>query len=64
MEGVFSSLPMVSNLDPEYKTIIAAEMLGQREGFIMAVNNITYLIVWIALIPILLIPFCKIKTDK
>ena len=59
MEGLFSSLPMISNLDPNYKTIIAAEMLGQREGFIIAVNNIMFTIVWIALIPIILIPLCK-----
>ena len=59
MEGIFSSLPMISNLDPNYKTIIAAEMLGQREAFIIAVNNIMFIIVWIAFIPIILIPFCK-----
>ena len=64
MEGLFSSLPMISNLDPNYKTIIAAEMLGQREGFIIAVNNIMFTIVWIALIPIILIPLCKIEVKN
>ena len=59
IEGLFSTLPMISNLNPEYKTIIAAEMLGQREGFIMAINNITFIIVWVAFIPILLLPLCK-----
>ena len=59
MEGIFSSLPMISNLDPNYKTIIATEMLGQREAFIIAVNNIMFIIVWIAFIPIILIPLCK-----
>ena len=64
MEGLFSSLPMISNLDPNYKTIIAAEMLGQREGFIIAINNIMFTIVWIALIPIILIPLCKIQSKN
>ena len=50
---------MISNLDPNYKTIIAAEMLGQREAFIIAINNIMFIIVWIAFIPIILIPLCK-----
>ena len=63
MESVFSSLPMFSSLNPEYKTILAIELLGLREGFVMAVNNITYVIMWVAFIPIILLPFCKMKND-
>ena len=55
---------MISNLDPNYKTIIATEMLGQREAFIIAVNNIMFIIVWIAFIPIILIPLCKKKVNN
>ena len=63
MESIFSSLPMFSSLNPEYKTILAIELLGLREGFVMAVNNITYVIMWVAFIPIILLPFCKMKND-
>ena len=63
MESIFSTLPMLSSLNPEYKTILAIELLGLREGFVMAVNNITYVIMWVAFIPIILLPFCKMKND-
>ncbi len=62
MESVFKTLPMLSSLNPEYKTILAMELLGLREGFVMAVNNITYIIMWVAFIPIILLPFCKMKS--
>ena len=61
MEGLFKTLPMLSSLNPEYKTILAMESLGLREGFVMAVNNITFIILWVAFIPIILLPFCKMK---
>jgi MFS transporter, DHA2 family, multidrug resistance protein len=61
MEGLFKTLPMFSSLNPEYKTILAMELLGLREGFVMAVNNITFVILWVAFIPIILLPFCKMK---
>ena len=63
MESVFSTLPMLSSLNPEYKTILAMELLGLREGFVMAVNNITFFIMWVAFIPIILLPFCKMRDD-
>ena len=63
MESVFSSLPMLASLNPEYKTILAIELLGLREGFVMAVNNITFFIMWVGFIPIILLPLCKIKND-
>ena len=50
--------------DPEYKSIMAIEMLGLREGFIMAINNITFVIMWFGFIPIILLPFCKVINGK
>ena len=44
MDSLFNSLPMLSSLDPEYRSLMAIEMLGLREGFIMAINNITFFI--------------------
>jgi len=54
---VFNRLSIISNIDPEHKTIIATKMLEQRQELIMYLNNITYLIVWITFIPIILFPF-------
>ena len=59
MDSLFNSLPMLSILNPEYKSIMAIEMLGLREGFIMAINNITFFIMWFGFIPIILLPFCR-----
>ena len=64
MDNLFSSLPMLSSLNPEYKTIMAIELLGLREGFIMAINNITFFIMWFGFIPIILLPFCKTINGK
>ena len=58
-QGLFQNFPVLPNFTPDFKTLLAAEILGQREGFIMALNNITFVIMWFAIIPIILLPFCK-----
>tara|TARA_B100000700_G_C15041046_1_gene855356 strand:- start:2897 stop:3520 length:624 start_codon:yes stop_codon:yes gene_type:complete len=64
MDSILSSLPMLSSLDPNYRSLIAIESLGLREGFIMAINNITFFIMWFGFIPILLLPFCRTISGK
>ena len=64
IEGLFQNFPVLPNFTPNFKALLAAEILGQREGFIMAINNITFFIMWFAIIPIVLLPLCKKTNDK
>ena len=63
-QGLFQNFPILPNFTPDFKTLLAAEILGQREGFIMALNNITFVIMWFAIIPVVLLPFCKSSYKK
>ena len=58
-QGLFQNFPVLPNFTPDFKTLLAAEILGQREGFIMDLNNITLVIMWFAIIHVVLLPFCK-----
>ncbi len=59
MQGLFHNFPILPNFTPDFKSLLAAEILGQREGFIMAINNITFFIMWFSIIPIILIIICR-----
>ena len=64
IEGLYQNFPVLPNFTPNFKALLAAEILGLREGFIMAINNITFFIMWFAIIPIVLLPLCKKTNDK
>ena len=63
-QGLFQNFPVLPNFTPDFETLLAAEIIGQREGFIMALNNITFVIMWFAIIPVVLLPFCKSSYKK
>ena len=63
-QGLFQNFPVLPNFTPDFETLLAAEIIGQREGFIMALNNITFVIMWFAIIPVVLLPFCKSSFKK
>jgi len=48
----------------DYQSLLLLHFYGKREGFIMAFNNLNYYTMWVAIIPIILLPFIKDDSAK
>ncbi len=53
----------ITNLGSYNLSKIAFDGFGERESFIMALNSITYLSMWAVIIPIILLPFCRVSNN-
>ncbi len=61
LNSLFSNYSSESGYLEHLNSVMLLELYGKREGLIMALNSINYFTMWVAIIPILLLPFVKTK---